>query len=376
MLYYFLNNKFIYNSLRIQWGGIPLVIYKDEQRGTYYFVTRIRQFDGTLKQVKRRGFKTKKEAREAEAKMLVEKETTSSLTFAQVADSYFDWYSQRRKPTSINIIKNTIYNHLLHEFGKMKIDQINAKHVMNYQNKIIDQYSANSLKKIHTVLSSIFNFGTKFHGLTHNPARIAGNFEKETNKRMNFWEFEEFKTFIAIVDNPLYKAFFSILYYSGARKGELLALTWEDINFKEKTIDINKTVHNRQITKPKTKASNRQIMLPKPIINLLKDIKKRAALTAPIKNDYVVFGEFYTTISTTTLGRKYTNYVNDAGVKRILLHDFRHSHASYLINKGVSPLVVAQRLGHSDIATTLNTYSHLYPSKQAEVVAFMENDLV
>ena len=62
--------------------------------------------------------------------------------------------------------------------------------------------------------------------------------------------------------------------------------------------------------------------------------------------------------------------------KKIVLHEFRHSHASYLINKGVSPLIVAQRLGHSDVATTLNTYSHLYPSKQAEVVAFMENDLV
>ncbi|MED3470406.1 Arm DNA-binding domain-containing protein, partial [Bacillus thuringiensis] len=92
-----------------------MVIYKDEQRGTYYFVTRIRQFDGTLKQVKRRGFKTKKEAREAEAKMLVEKETTSSLTFSQAADSYFNWYSQRRKQSSIETIQNVIYNHLVIE---------------------------------------------------------------------------------------------------------------------------------------------------------------------------------------------------------------------------------------------------------------------
>ena len=75
---------------------------KDKERGTYFFIVRVRQFDGTLKQVKRRGFKTKKEAREAEAKMLIEKETNSSLTFSQVADSYFDWYSQRRKESSIS----------------------------------------------------------------------------------------------------------------------------------------------------------------------------------------------------------------------------------------------------------------------------------
>ena len=353
-----------------------MVIYKDKERGTYFFVVRVRQFDGTQKQVKRRGFKTKKEAREAEAKMLVEKETNSSLTFAQVADSYFDWYCQRRKQSSINVIKNIIYNHLLDEFGKIKINQITAKNIMNYQNKIINDYSAEFLKKIHTIISAIFNFGIKFHGITNNPAKIAGNFEKESNKRMNFWEFSEFKQFINVVDEPTFKAFFATLYYSGARKGELLALTWEDINFTEKTIRINKTEYNRQITQPKTKASNRIIMLPNIVINLLENIKKEAALSAPVKNDYVVFGTFYNSVSTTTLDRRYSKYLSTANVKKILLHEFRHSHASYLINKGVSPLMVAQRLGHSDVATTLNTYSHLYPSKQAEVVASMEEDLI
>ncbi|WP_410976439.1 tyrosine-type recombinase/integrase [Bacillus pacificus] len=353
-----------------------MTIYKDDKRGTYYFVVRVRQYDGTLKQVKRRGFKTQEEARIAEAKALIDTETTSSLSFYQVAESYFEWYSQRRKQSSVNVIKNVIYNHLLDEFGKMKIDKITARHVMNYQNKIIHNYSAEFLKKIHTTLSAIFNFAIKFHGLTNNPARIAGNFEIESNKRMNFWEFDEFKQFIEVVDEPIYKAFFSTLYYSGARKGELLALTWKDIDFEGKTIDINKTEYNRQVTKPKTKASNRIIMLPTFVMDLLEDIKNNAALTTPVKNDYVVFGEFFDSISTTTLDRRYAKYVESAGVKRILLHEFRHSHASYLINKGVSPLVVAQRLGHSDVATTLNTYSHLYPSKQAEAVAFMEDDLL
>lgn len=353
-----------------------MVIYKDDKRGTYFFVVRVRQFDGTTKQVKRRGFKTKKEAREAEAKMLVEKETNSSLTFTQVANSYFDWYSQRRKESSIVTIRNVIYNHLIPEFGKIKIDQIIPKHIMNYQNKIINEYSAKHLKKIHAVLSAIFNFSIKFHGLTTNPARITGNFEKESNKRMNFWEFTEFKRFIEVVDEPLYQTFFSTLYYSGARKGELLALTWKDINFEEQTININKTAYNRQITEPKTKASNRNIMLPNFIMELLSNLQKIAAITVPLKNDYVVFGEFYDSIATTTLQQKFEKYVKISKVKKIVLHEFRHSHASYLINKGVSPLVVAQRLGHSDVATTLNTYSHLYPSKQAEVVAFMENALI
>ncbi|MCI4222780.1 site-specific integrase [Dickeya dianthicola] len=173
----------------------------------------------------------------------------------------------------------------------------------------------------------------------------------------------------------MYQAFFTTLYYSGARTGELLALTWEDINFEEKSININKTNYNRQVTKPKTKASNRIIMLPSLVIDLLKTLKEHATLGAPIKNDYIVFGEFYTSIATATLHKRFAKYVVASGIPKILLHEFRHSHASYLINRGVSPLVVAQRLGHSDVSTTLNTYSHLYPSKQAEVVAFMEQDL-
>ena len=90
---------------------------------------------------------------------------------------------------------------------------------------------------------------------------------------MNFWEFVEFKQFIAVVDDPLYKTFFSILYYSGARKGELLALTWADVDFEQNAIHINKTEYNRKISKPKTKASNRIILLPSHAMNLLKNCK-------------------------------------------------------------------------------------------------------
>ena len=109
--------------------------------------------------------------------------------------------------------------------------------------------------------------------------------------------------------------------------------------------------------------------------SIIRRIKREYSKEFPVKNNYVVFGNFYNSIAVSTLRRNYQKYLKLAGVKPILLHEFRHSHASYLINKGVSPLV-AQRLGHSNVSTTLNTYSHLYPSKQAEVVAFMESDLI
>lgn len=351
-----------------------MAIFKDKDRGTYYFSVRVKQNDGTTKQVKRRGFKLKKDAQRAELEFLATYDGASSLTFEVAAKHYYEWYCKRRKESSIHVIKNIIFNHLIKEFGITKLDKIEPKHIMNFQDKIIDQYSPDFLKKIHTVLSSIFNHAIKYYNHKENPAKIVGNFEVEVKRRMEYWEFEEFKRFIEVVEELMYEVLFLTLYYSGARKGELLALTWEDIDIKNKSININKTEYNRIITKPKTKSSNRSILLPEFVIDKLIELKEESSKYVPVKNDYRVFGEFYDSISTSTLDRRYDKYVKLSGVKKILIHEFRHSHASYLINKGVSPLVVAQRLGHSDVSTTLNIYSHLYPSKQIEAVAIMEND--
>lgn len=349
-------------------------VYKDKERNTYYFTVRVRQNDGTTKQIKRRGFKTKKEAKEAEAHAMFDTVSTNDVTFLEMATQYHDWYAARRKESSIHVIKNIVFNHLIPEFGDTKLKDIKPVHVLNYHNKIIKNYAPDYLKRIHVTLSAVFNYGIKHHELKENPARVVGNFEIESNKRMEFWELEEFKQFIAVVDDEIYEAFFFTLYYSGCRKGELIALTWEDVDFEKKTININKTDYNRTITKPKTQAANRIILLPDFVMSKLEGIKKSAELTAPVKNNYVVFGQFLDSISTSNLDRRYNAYVKKAEVKRIKIHSWRHSHASYLINHGVSALVVAQRLGHADVATTLNTYSHLYPSKQTEAVAIMQND--
>ncbi|MGX5630937.1 Arm DNA-binding domain-containing protein [Bacillus thuringiensis] len=135
-----------------------MVVYKDEQRGTFFFVTRIRQFDRTKKQVKRRGFKTREEALEAEAKMLAEKDLTSNLTFAQVADKYFEWYCQGKKQSKIVLSQNVIYNYLVPEFGKMNASTITARQVMIYLKKSTNDHPPEFSQEIHTTISAIFNF--------------------------------------------------------------------------------------------------------------------------------------------------------------------------------------------------------------------------
>ena len=224
-------------------------------------------------------------------------------------------------------------------------------------------------QKIHTTLAATLKHAVKQEYLATNAATIAGNVELEEDKHINYWTLDEFKQFISVVDDPLYHALFMTLYYSGVRKGELLALTWGDIDFDNSQIHVTKTDYNRNVISTKTKASNRTIIMPDHVMRLLSGLKSKQD-----KMTYVVFGEFMDSISTSTLDRRYDQYIKESGVKRIRLHDFRHSHASYLINKGIIISVVAARLGHSDPATTLNVYSHLYPSTEKEAVLTMEDD--
>lgn len=263
-----------------------------------------------------------------------------------------------------------IETHLIPNFGNKKLNKVRSRDIMRFQSELLDKCAVSHVKKIHQVLSAIYNFAIKQEYTRDNPARLAGNVDIEEDKHINYWTLDEFKAFIKHVDDQLYYTLFMTLYYSGMRKGELLALTWGDIDFESSIININKTVYNRIVTKPKTTSSIRQIMMPKHVMRLLSQLK--AAIDP--KMTYVVFGEFHDHMSTTTLDRKYEAYVKAAGVKKIRLHDFRHSHASYLINKNTIISVVAARLGHKDVGTTLNTYSHLYPSTEKEAVSKMEDD--
>lgn len=351
-----------------------MAVYKDKERGTYYYQTRLEFPDGTKKQSKRRGFKTKKEAKAAEAAAIEQAKNqtyeTPDMLFEELAKEYADWYALRRKNSSTMKIKGVLENHLIPKFGKTALKDIRTKHIIDYQSELIAKYSSNHATKIHTVLSATFNHGIKSEYIKENPARLAGNVSAENKKRMEYWTLDEFRVFIRHVDDPLFYALFMTLYYSGMRKGELLALTWADIDFEHNTINVDKTEYYRTITPPKTKASIRKLLMPEFVMSLLRNlwVERKPEL------GHVVFGEFRDSISTSRLDIWFHKYIEKSGVKKIRLHDFRHSHASYLINNKSIPSVVAKRLGHGDVATTLNTYSHLFPSTEKEAVLAMEDD--
>ena len=187
---------------------------------------------------------------------------------------------------------------------------------------------------------------------------------KKNADEMMFWTKAEFLKFIeAMKDHPAGYAAFMTMYYTGVREGELLALTLSDIDFENGTIRINKSYQRLNgedlITTPKTPKSKRVITIPESLNVCLKEY------TSKLYNIQTTDRIFPYTKS--FLGHEMEHGCKESGVKRIRIHDLRHSHAAALIEMNVAPKLLQERLGHERIQTTLDTYGHLYPNKQAEV---------
>ena len=186
---------------------------------------------------------------------------------------------------------------------------------------------------------------------------------------MQFWTLDQYRQFIALIDDPVKHIAFQLLYYTGIRLGELMPLTAADADTTTGMLHITKSLQriNRQdvITPPKTEKGTRDIIMPRFLCSELIEYKKRLY---GCDDDTRLF-----TMSKCALYYPMKKYSQLAGVPRIRLHDLRHSHVALLIEYNVSPLVIADRLGHESIEVTLGTYGHLYPNKQQEIADILDN---
>ena len=224
-------------------------------------------------------------------------------------------------------------------------------------------YSQTYLKTLHNQLSAIFNHAVRYYDLRSNPAAKAGNMGVEERKEMLFWTKAEYQRFAdAMMDKPVSYYAFEMLYWCGIREGELLALTPADFDFEASTVRINKSyqrLHGEDvITTPKTPKSNRTIKMP----DFLRDeMKDYIGMLYGVKKKDRIF-----TVTKSYLHHEMDRGAKEAGVKRIRIHDLRHSHISLLIDMGFSAVAIAHRVGHESIEITYR-YAHLFPSRQTEM---------
>lgn len=345
-------------------------VYKDEQRGTFFCSFYYTDWTGEKKKKTKRGFKLKRDAQAFERSFLEQTQGEPTMLFSALVDLYLADIRTRLKPSTLYGREKIIQDKYLPFFGKLRLDQITPAHIRKWQNALIEQgFKETYLRSLSTSLSTIFNFAVRYYNLKENPCAKAGHIGKMKADEMLFWTRQEYAQFIKqIEEHTMQHLGFQLLYWTGMRIGEMMALTVGDIDLRNKTLSITKSYQRIQkqdvITEPKTQKSKRVIFLPD---FLCTELEEHIARMYDVKP----------TDRLLPCGKMLFRYhlelgAERAGVKRIRLHDFRHSHASLLIELGFSPLLIAERLGHENIERTLNTYSHLYPNKQAELIEKLE----
>lgn len=350
--------------------------YKNEKRGTWYVSFHYKDWDGTARRKKKEGFKTKREALDWERDFLKAKAGTTDMTLGALYELYIADCETRLRQTTLEKKRWAIEQKILPSFRDVQIRDITPTMIRLWQNGLLSYrgkdgkgYSKTYLKEVNSQFSAMMNYAIRFYGLATNPVTLSGPFGKKNADSMQFWTRDEFRLAIAQVKKPAYKLAFELLFWTGMRSGEMLALTLQDVDFEKGTISITKTVGlvrgGTVINPPKTPKSNRVIPVPKFLLAMIKDYTDRLVDYRP--NDAIL------NIKKTSLNAELNRAANAAGVKHIRVHDLRHSHASLLIEMGYAPLVISERLGHENIQTTLQIYSHLYPNKQEEIVSKLED---
>ena len=345
-------------------------VYKNADSGTWYAMCWFTDWKGERKQKCKRGFATKKEAQAWEREFLMQKQADVTMSFESFVSLYEKDVKPKLKLNTWLTKESIIQKKILPYFKKRRLSEITAKDVIDWQNEIRSltdskgkPYSTTYLKTVHNQLSALFNHAIKYYGLQSNLAAKAGNMGSEERKEMLFWTKAEYLKFAdAMMDKPISYYAFEMLYWCGIREGELLALSASDFDFTNSTVTISKSYQRLKgqdvITTPKTKKSNRVIKMPQFLCEEMQDYIK---MFYSAEDDDRIFP-----ISKHYLHSEMDRGCKETGVKRIRIHDLRHSHISLLIDMGFTALAIADRVGHESIDITYR-YAHLFPTRQTEM---------
>lgn len=349
---------------------MPAYKYQNSSGKTLWYASfHYTDWTGQNKRKVKRGFTTKREALEYEHSFMDAGKKDPDLLFSSLVENYLADLSTRLKPTTIESKRYVIEKKILPYFGRQKVSDIDAitirkwqNELMNYRDENDEPYADTYLKGIHSHLSAIMNYAVKYYGLRANPCRAAGSMGKAKAEEMSIWTRDEFERFIQHEKRPGYRCAFNLLFYTGMRSGELLALTPKDIDRKDPIVHINKnlaTVKGEDmILTPKTPKSKRDVSIHHQL---------HKELLEYIDGMYLAPDDRIFYFKKSGLRACFQRTAKKAGLEVIRLHDLRHSHASMLIEMGVPIMQISERLGHENVQTTWNTYAHLYPGKDRQI---------
>jgi integrase len=349
-------------------------VYKDAARGTWYCRFRYRDYSGKLHETTKRGFRTKREAQRYEMDYKGAAAGAAEMTMDALCDAYLADRKVNAKKSTYSALEKVIRNHIRPAFGRRIVSKITKAEVRDWENALHKKkprygtpYAESTLHTISAQLSTLMNYAMKYYDLQHNPVRSVGTIGSR-KPRQEFWTIDQFRRFVqAIDDYPLMRMVYILLFFSGMRVGELLALTCDDVDFDKNIIHITRTALGRGMgyDTPKTPYSKRNILMPPDVMALLHEYMG-SLYELPKPPEPIL------PVTRVMIRWNLNKYAKKAGLPHLRVHDLRHSHASYLIHHGVPITTISKRLGHANANTTLSIYAHMY-AESAEDVAAMLN---
>lgn len=340
------------------------------------------------KQYKSKKYTTKREAADAEMLFVKSNERKDleahKITFNEAIKEYLEAEKEKTKPSTYKQ-EVKLCEHISEALGPIVIEKLTVNQYKDFRTSLINKdLSVPYCNKIINHCKSVIKLAYVRYGTsTRVPEGFSALKDNSIKKEIDFYSPDEFKAFLGAIDTTEYKnikwyAFFTVSYYMGTRCGENNALTWKDIDFNKRTININKTVNTKMkddagnylVGSPKTKGSYRVLPMPNNVYNALLALKQLYMKYEGFSEDWYCYGGIKP-LSETNIHKYNKLFSEAANIKTISVHGYRHSCCSYLLNKGCNILLISKYLGHSDTQKALNTYSHLMPNQLNEAVELL-----
>lgn len=343
------------------------MIGKDEQRGTYYVQYKFKDNLGKWHTTRKRGFKKKADAVKYESSIKLDEDnnfnTAGNITFKELEERYCDSNQlskeqRSRRDVALKLRFSKYYDKPIKNISKYQLDE--------WRNNLVNDetYSTSTKNATISYVKSVFKYASDVYNIQNNASFLkrCKQTNEEVMKEKAVWTVEEFNKFSDCIEYPLFKIFFNVLFWTGMRRGEAMALQKSDFDGKGFIV-------NKQITdyinglKPTKTRNSRYVLLPDNLIPQIKDVIDKT------KDGNFIFGG-ERSLSIVSIRKVFKDAKKKAGLEDsgVTIHGLRHSHATWLINNGVNIVAVSKRLGHSDINVTLKEYTHLLENTDKEMM--------
>ena len=346
---------------------------------------------GKERRTTRRGFKTMKEAKQAERNLLLDVEENGlpsnqsdgfqDPTFEELASLWLENYKTTVKPSTFENVRSKVEKMTEEHFEGLKLKKITVA----YCQRVVIKLSKSYVLYNHylSVINRIFKYAVLMDILDSNPFdKVIKPKSRQTQRKGNFLTKEELKKFLKLAQNTTLSYFFPLVHlmaYTGLRQGEALALKWSDIDFENKKITVDKTAvrikEKQTIQTPKTKNSKRVISIDPTTLSILKSWKKDQ-IKIYFKNgkhfegdeNFIFTNQRAEWVHIHNFIPYFKRFITDHKLKPITPHGLRHTHASLLFSAGVEPKNISDRLGHSTVQITLDLYTHITEEQRTDTV--------